>query len=389
MRKCEKGKVETVNVPEAAQCARVNLTWVLPAAMARQAGLAVVVLLAASLALARAEYVWTGTEWKWQEPETGAGAGGLSLDTGGGGFSSQGSDFSSHIEEGSGNSDWDDDDEDYDDYTYPDFDKPSRKKNKDDRKKTAWDQGSRKNNKKNKNKNRNRNSEILPATDDEDLFEGSGGDFDVPRSQYPEVSSSNNNNYDTYNPVTQPPAVNNNNNNIYVDNDDEYDEYDDEYDDYNYDEDDYDDEDEDDIDDIGFVTPDLTNHGVNVVGMTTAKPSDTVINMNNANNNVWNTPGAGAGTTPRTRTTPGTGGGADTVHRTVPVNRPASFFAQPGILAAVIGGAVVGLLCAILLVMFIVYRMRKKDEGSYALDEPKRSHNVNSYSKPPNREFYA
>jgi len=57
-----------------------------------------------------------------------------------------------------------------------------------------------------------------------------------------------------------------------------------------------------------------------------------------------------------------------------PTNRPVSFFAQPGILAAVIGGAVVGLLCAILLVMFIVYRMRKKDEGSYILDEPKRVH---------------
>jgi len=71
------------------------------------------------------------------------------------------------------------------------------------------------------------------------------------------------------------------------------------------------------------------------------------------------------------------------------VQRPVSFFAQPGILAAVIGGAVVGLLCAILLVMFIVYRMRKKDEGSYALDEPKRAHNANSYSKPPSREFYA
>lgn len=70
-------------------------------------------------------------------------------------------------------------------------------------------------------------------------------------------------------------------------------------------------------------------------------------------------------------------------------HRPVSFFAQPGILAAVIGGAVVGLLCAILLVMFIVYRMRKKDEGSYALDEPKRAHNANSYSKPPSREFYA
>ena len=58
-------------------------------------------------------------------------------------------------------------------------------------------------------------------------------------------------------------------------------------------------------------------------------------------------------------------------------------------ISAVIGGAVVGLLCAILCVMFVVYRMRKKDEGSYALDEPKRSPTVNSYSKPPSREFYA
>ncbi|XP_031630828.1 syndecan-like isoform X1 [Contarinia nasturtii] len=73
-----------------------------------------------------------------------------------------------------------------------------------------------------------------------------------------------------------------------------------------------------------------------------------------------------------------------------PEDRTTSFFAQPGILAAVIGGAVVGLLCAILVVMFIVYRMRKKDEGSYALDEPKRSPAVNSYAKNANnREFYA
>lgn len=70
--------------------------------------------------------------------------------------------------------------------------------------------------------------------------------------------------------------------------------------------------------------------------------------------------------------------------------RGTSFFAQPGILAAVIGGAVVGLLCAILLVMFIVYRMRKKDEGSYALDEPKRSlMGTNPYVKNVNKEFYA
>lgn len=95
-------------------------------------------------------------------------------------------------------------------------------------------------------------------------------------------------------------------------------------------------------------------------------------------------------------------------------DRTASFFAQPGMLAgeypiiinyfiisymllmtnlfllAIIGGAVVGLLFSILVVMFIVYRMRKKDEGSYALDEPKRSPTANSYAKNANnREFYA
>jgi len=66
-----------------------------------------------------------------------------------------------------------------------------------------------------------------------------------------------------------------------------------------------------------------------------------------------------------------------------------NFFAQPGILAAVVGGTVVGLLCTILLVMLIVYRMRKADEGSYALNEPKRSPNVHSYLKAPTREFFA
>jgi len=64
---------------------------------------------------------------------------------------------------------------------------------------------------------------------------------------------------------------------------------------------------------------------------------------------------------------------------------PASFFSQPGILAAIICGAIVGLLCAILLVMFIVYRMRKKDEGSYVLDDSKRA--TSSYGK--SKEFYA
>jgi len=85
----------------------------------------------------------------------------------------------------------------------------------------------------------------------------------------------------------------------------------------------------------------------------------------------------------------GGGGGRQESHTPnvidMPTNRPVSFFAQPGILAAVIGGAVVGLLCAILLVMFIVYRMRKKDEGSYILDEPKRV----QHSKRAKGEIYA
>lgn len=66
----------------------------------------------------------------------------------------------------------------------------------------------------------------------------------------------------------------------------------------------------------------------------------------------------------------------------------AHMISQPGILAAIIGGSVVLLLCAILLVMFVVYRMRKKDEGSYALDEPKKMPNY-SYQRAPDKEFYA
>jgi syndecan 2 len=56
--------------------------------------------------------------------------------------------------------------------------------------------------------------------------------------------------------------------------------------------------------------------------------------------------------------------------------------------AVIIGGVVVGLLFTVTLVMFIVYRMRKKDEGSYALDEPKASPTV-GYTKTRDREFFA
>ncbi|KAK2192517.1 hypothetical protein NP493_28g02018 [Ridgeia piscesae] len=71
-----------------------------------------------------------------------------------------------------------------------------------------------------------------------------------------------------------------------------------------------------------------------------------------------------------------------------PISRP-SIIGKPGMLAGVICGAVVGLLCAVLLVMFIVYRMRKKDEGSYALDEPKRSPSLTYTKASKDREFFA
>ncbi|KAL3289793.1 hypothetical protein HHI36_023185 [Cryptolaemus montrouzieri] len=95
-------------------------------------------------------------------------------------------------------------------------------------------------------------------------------------------------------------------------------------------------------------------------------PHETNINTNNINNNPSEEETEVKSMDPRT-----------------------SFFAQPGILAAVIGGAVVGLLCAILVVMFIVYRMRKKDEGSYSLGEPKPSPNANTYNRGNEKEFYA
>lgn len=53
----------------------------------------------------------------------------------------------------------------------------------------------------------------------------------------------------------------------------------------------------------------------------------------------------------------------------------ASVIGQPGILAAIIGGAVVVLLCLVLLVMFIVYRMHRKsqDPAIYYIDKSART----------------
>lgn len=68
------------------------------------------------------------------------------------------------------------------------------------------------------------------------------------------------------------------------------------------------------------------------------------------------------------------------------------FLDHPVLLAGVIGGVVICLLCAVLIVMFIVYRMKKKDEGSYILGraERKSSRSV-IYTKavPRDQEFYA
>ena len=54
---------------------------------------------------------------------------------------------------------------------------------------------------------------------------------------------------------------------------------------------------------------------------------------------------------------------------------------------AVIACGVVGFLCAVFLVLLIAYRMKKKDEGSYALGVAKVP--PSAYQKQPPKEFYA
>uniref|UniRef100_A0A8C4R3L1 Syndecan 2 n=1 Tax=Eptatretus burgeri TaxID=7764 RepID=A0A8C4R3L1_EPTBU len=62
-----------------------------------------------------------------------------------------------------------------------------------------------------------------------------------------------------------------------------------------------------------------------------------------------------------------------------------SLLERTEVLAAVVAGGVVGLLFAILLVLLLVHRVRKKDEGSYALGEAPPP----AYGQAPNKEFYA
>ncbi|XP_011826838.1 PREDICTED: syndecan-1 [Mandrillus leucophaeus] len=59
------------------------------------------------------------------------------------------------------------------------------------------------------------------------------------------------------------------------------------------------------------------------------------------------------------------------------------------VLGGIIAGGLVGLIFAVCLVGFMLYRMKKKDEGSYSLEEPKQA-NGGAYQKPTKQEeFYA
>ncbi|XP_030635345.1 syndecan-4 [Chanos chanos] len=60
-----------------------------------------------------------------------------------------------------------------------------------------------------------------------------------------------------------------------------------------------------------------------------------------------------------------------------------NIFNKTEVLAAVIAGCVVGVLFAAMLILFLVYRMKKKDEGSYDLGKKP------IYKKAPTAEIYA
>ncbi|XP_062934670.1 syndecan-1 [Cynocephalus volans] len=88
-------------------------------------------------------------------------------------------------------------------------------------------------------------------------------------------------------------------------------------------------------------------------------------------------------------------GAAESDHRNqLPVDQGATGASQglldrKEVLGGVIAGGLVGLIFAVCLVGFMLYRMKKKDEGSYSLEEPKQA-NGGAYQKPTKQEeFYA
>ncbi|MBZ3890111.1 Syndecan-4 [Sciurus carolinensis] len=60
-----------------------------------------------------------------------------------------------------------------------------------------------------------------------------------------------------------------------------------------------------------------------------------------------------------------------------------NIFERTEVLAALIVGGIVGILFAVFLILLLVYRMKKKDEGSYDLGKKP------IYKKAPTNEFYA
>ena len=317
------------------------------------------------VAATSAEYTWTGTEWKWQNPEdtkdsglAGSVSGGVegSGDSGGVAFGSD--DEDSYDDED--DYDYDEDEEDYEDYSRKQEASPKTPKFNSPQKTPArtYDRSPDRTLDRTPYRTPDRTPASSSTFDDEDLSEGSGDDDFEDDFEGDEGSGG----FSPTIPVTQTPRR---------------------------------------VKPVRTDAPRRQDVAKDFGGFPDEDPEDNLYvdppyNPREDDVFIGNSDYDGRGRVEVTSTTetfrkqePKTTE-SPTVHRegTAP-HRPVSFFAQPGILAAVIGGAVVGLLCAILLVMFIVYRMRKKDEGSYALDEPKRAHNANSYSKPPSREFYA
>ncbi|XP_063724723.1 uncharacterized protein LOC134852831 [Symsagittifera roscoffensis] len=98
--------------------------------------------------------------------------------------------------------------------------------------------------------------------------------------------------------------------------------------------------------------------------------------------------GKGKGNTGKDDNTATGGGGTNVDVEVYYKTYPDDFFRSPATLAAMIAGALAGLLCTILCTIFVVYRMRKKDEGSYALDEPKK-YKHEYYIASATKEFFA
>merc|ERR1719423_156263 len=71
------------------------------------------------------------------------------------------------------------------------------------------------------------------------------------------------------------------------------------------------------------------------------------------------------------------------------VQKTAGVFQSTHFITAIIIGASIGLLFAIVLILLLVYRMRKKDEGSYALDEKKKNGAPPAYQYTQGQEYYA